>query len=203
MGIDAVALLKGKDFVAPERLRVQRLDDAVLVHTDVAFGGDIEMLAYGVRTALGDALDAHDDQRGIFVLPDVAKPRGKTYDAVIEEIGEAGEWVRKIGAGEIPEGLLGAPDGSFAAAIGEAMQAIGTDNLAEIQRALASGDFSAIEKLQAQMAAALGGEDQLNALAARVLNAANAEGALPEDLSELQGQIDPAQLAELEKMIKK
>lgn len=203
MGIDAVALLKGKDLAVPGRLHQVKLEDATLVHTGAAFGSDVEMLAYAVRTALGDALDAHDDPRGIFVLPDVAEPKGKTYAAVLEEIGEAGEWVRKIGAGEIPDGLLEAPEGSFAAAIGQAMQAIGEGNLAEIQRALASGDFSAIEKLQAQMAAALGGEDQLNALAARVLDAANAEGALPEDLSELEGTIDPAQLKELEKMIKK
>ena len=199
MGIDAVALLKGTDLKLPERLHVERLDDAILVHTGARFGSDLEMLAYAVRTAVGDALDRHNDARGIFVLPDVAEPKGKTYDAVIEEIGEVGEWVRKIDAGEVPEGLVGAPDGSFAAAMGQAMTAIGEENLADIQRALSSGDYSAIEKLQERMVRALGGEDALNALAANVLSAAQAEGAL----DNLEGVLDPEQVKELEKLVKK
>ena len=98
MGIDAVALLKGKDVAVPDRLKVERLEDAVLVHTGVGFGGDVEMLAYALRTTLGDALDGHADPRGIFVLPDVAKPRGKTYDAVIEEIAEGRHGPRSLAA---------------------------------------------------------------------------------------------------------
>lgn len=229
MGIDAIALLKGTDYELPERLHVDKLNDAILVHTGVAFGGDLEMLAYGVRTSIGDALDKHDDARGVFVMPDVAEPRADTYDAVIAEIAEAGEWVPKMAAGEIPEGLLDAPDGSFAAMMGQAMQALGGANLAEIQRALASGDYSAIEKMQEAMAAAVGGQEALNSLAAQLLGAANAEGALanvdahalgafpnlPMDIAdldaeqleamtkELAGVLPPEQLAELKKLVKK
>jgi hypothetical protein len=229
MGIDAVALLKGTAYELPSRLRSVKLDDATLVHTGVAFGGDIEMLAYGIRTSIGDALDQHDDPRGVFVLPDVAETRARTYEAVLVEVGEAGEWVRKIAAGEVPRGLLDAPDGSFGALMGQAMQALGGENMAEIQRALASGDYSALEKMQAQMAAAVGGEEALNALAAQLIGAANAEGALahvdagalagfpklPMDLDELDpeqleamtkelaGVLPPEQLAELQKLIKK
>ncbi len=214
MTIDAVALLKGTGLELPARLQVVKLDDATLVHTGVAFGGDVEMLAYGVRTSVGDALDRHDDPRGVFVMPDIAKPGARTYEGVIAEVGEAGEWVPMMSAGDVPSGLLEAPDGSFAAMMGQAMQALGGANMAEIQRALASGDYSALEKMQAQMAAAVGGEDALNALAAQLLGAANAEGVLgnvdpsslvPGDLDpdQLEGVIPPEQLAELRKLVKK
>lgn len=229
MGIDAVALLKGTDYSLPERLHVEKLDDAVLVHTGVAFGGDVDMLAYGVRTSVGDALEKHSDERGIFVLPDVAEPRARTYAGVIDEVGEAGEWVPKIEAGAIPSSLLDAPDGSFAAMMGQAMQALGGTNLAEIQRALSTGDYSAIEKMQEALAAAVGGQEQLASLAAQLLGAANAEGALanvdahalqafpqlpmdledldPEQLEamkkELAAVLPPEQLAEIEKLLKK
>jgi hypothetical protein len=227
--MDAVALLKGTKYEIPARLHVVKLDDAVLVHTQVGFGADIEMLAYGIRTSIGDALDSHDDARGVFVMPDVAEPKSRTYEGVLAEIGEAGEWVRKMPAGEVPGGLLDAPDGSFAAMMGQAMQALGGANLAEMQRALASGDYSALEKMQAQMAAAVGGEEKLHELAAQLLGAANEEGALasvdaralaglpnlPMDLGELDpeqleamtkelaGVLPPEQLAELQKLVKK
>ncbi len=229
MAIDAVALLKGTDYALADRLHVSKLEDSVLVHTGVAFGSDLEMLAYGVRTIIGDALDKHDDARGIFVMPDVAKPKARTYEGVIAEVGEAGEWVPKMAAGEIPERLLEAPDGSFAAMMGQAMQALGGANLADIQRALATGDYSSLEKMQEAMAAAVGGQDALNALAAQLIGAANAEGALanvdaqalaglpnlPMDLAdldeeqleamtkELAGVLPPEQLAELKKLVKK
>lgn len=228
MTIDAVALLKGKDLTLPSRLHVRRLDDAVLVHTGVGFGGNLEMLAYGVRTSVGDALDAHDDPRGVFVLPDVAEPKATTYEGVIAEIGEAGEWIEKMGAGEVPAQLADAPAGSFEAMIGQAMQALAGTDLADIQRAIASGDYAAMAKLQERMAAALGGEDAMNELASKLMGQANVEAALagqpmdlgslgdlPIDLSkldpkqiaemqkQLEGALDPEQLAELEKLVKK
>ncbi len=211
MGIDALALLKGNDLQLPARLQVKRLEDATLVHTGVGFGEDLETLAYAIRTSVGDALDHHDDARGIFVLPDVAAPKATTYDGVIEEIGEAGEWVRAMPAGEVPASLIEAPEGSFEAMMGQAMQALGDTNLADIQRALASGDFGALEQLQKKMAAAVGGEDALNALAAQLMGAAEAQGhdqtplpgfpGLPVDLDKLDPEQLEAMAGELEAML--
>ncbi|MBI2396010.1 MAG: hypothetical protein HYV09_40985 [Deltaproteobacteria bacterium] len=224
MGIDAIALLKGNDLPLPERLRAQKLDDATLVHTGVAFGSDLEMLAYGVRTSVGDALYRHDDPRGVFVLPDVVAPKAKTYDDVIAEVGEAGEWVQLPAAGEVPVALTGAAAGSFEAMMGQAMQALGGENLAEIQRAIASGDYAAMARLQQKMAAALGGEDALEALATQLVGAIGASapreplGGFPElpiDLAnvdpaqlaelakDLEGTLPPEQLAEIERLLKK
>lgn len=224
MGIDAIALLKGKGLPLPERLHAQQLDDATLVHTGVGFGGDLEMLAHGVRTSVGDALDRHDDPRGVFVLPDVAEPKARTYDGVIAEVGEAGEWVRVAPAGEVPAALVDAPAGSFEAMMGQAMQALGGENLAEIQRAIASGDFAAMARLQQKMAAALGGEEALEALATQLVGAMGASapreplGGFPElpiDLAnldpeqlaalakDLEGALPPEQLAEIERLLKK
>lgn len=228
MSIDAIALLKGANPSLPSRLRVQRLRDGVLVHTGVGFGGNLEMLAYGVRTSVGDALDAHDDPRGIFVLPDVAEPKADTYEGVIAEIGEAGEWIENMAAGEVPEQLAGAPAGSFEAMIGQAMQALAGTDLADIQRAIASGDYAAMASLQERMAKALGGEEAMNQLASQLMGQANVEaalagesmdlgalGELPIDLSsldpkqlaemqkQLEGALDPEQLAELKKLVDK
>jgi len=229
MSIDAVALLKGANLPLSSRLHVQKLKDATLVHTGVGFGGDLDMLAYAVRTSVGDALDAHDDPRGIFVLPDVAEPKADTYEGVIAEIGEAGEWVQKMAAGEVPATLDAAPAGSFEALMGQAMQALAGTDLADIQRAIASGDYAAMAKLQERMAQALGGEEAMNQLASQLMGSANVEAALagrpmeplagfpdlpidlakmdPKELAEMQkqleGMLDPEQLAELEKLVKK
>lgn len=228
MSIDAVALLKGTNLALPARLHVQKLKDATLVHTGVGFGGNLEMLAYGVRTSVGDALDAHDDPRGIFVLPDVAEPKADTYEGVIAEIGEAGEWIEKMAAGTVPEQLAEAPEGSFESLIGQAMQALAGTDLADIQRAIATGDYAAMAKLQERMAQALGGEEAMNQLASQLMGQANVEAALagqpmdlgalgnlpidlsslkPEQLADMQkqleGVLDPEQLAELEKLVKK
>ncbi len=218
MGIHVIALLKGKNLSLAERLHAKALSDGALVHTGIAFGGEPEMLAFGLRSSIGDALDPHDDPRGVFIMPDVAEPKSKDYEGVIAEIGEAGEWIRKAEAGEVPATLTGADAGSFDAMMGAAMQAIGP-NLADIQKALASGDYSALANMQKAMADALGGEDKLNALAAQMLGAATevagargsspsgAGGIDPAELmaaaKELGGALTPEQLAELEKLTKK
>ncbi|MFT3769572.1 MAG: hypothetical protein QM820_29400 [Minicystis sp.] len=186
MGIDAVALLRGIDHTLPPNLHVRKLEDALLVSTGVRFGGAPDELGLGVRAALGEALDAHQDARGVFVIPDVAEPRAKTYDGVIAEIGEAGEWAPIVAAGHVPERFAGAPADSFAGLVGQMMTALGEGTLAEMQRAMATGDLAALERVQHKLVSALGGEEQIEALGRKIAAAAEAESsARPDPLAGL------------------
>jgi hypothetical protein len=177
MGIDAVALLKGKEHALPATLKTKTLDDATLVYTGVAFGSEPEEMAEALRTVLGAALDAQNDPRGVFVMPDRAKPTGQSYQAVIDEVGELGIWVEHVDGGALqnidmaalPAGLGG---GAFGALVSELMQSLGPDTLADMQRALLEGDHEAMARAQAKMTAALGGEVAVAARSEELLKAA-------------------------------
>jgi hypothetical protein len=208
MSIDALALLKGRDLPLPSGLLLKTLDDGVLVVTHQRFGGDLEELGSALRHLLGDALDRHDDARGVFVIPDVAEPRARTYDCVVDEIGEAGEWAPIVAAGHVPASMASAPDGGLANMMGQVMGALGGDTLSEMMQALTTGDTAALAAMQDKVVAALGGQEKVEALGKQMLGAAQNEapaaaaamqarlaaGGMP-DLSGL--GIDPKKLAEL------
>lgn len=165
MAIAAIALLRIDDFSLPpgSALRIDSLDDAILLHTGASFGSEPEALTESVRTLLGDALAArHKDPRGIFFLPDVARPRGRTYDAVLEEIGEAGVW----GPCSDDEGDLEdlAGDGGLGALLGGLLQQLPSPVLAAASAA-AQGDTSALEDVSAQLHTLLRDNSQLASLA--------------------------------------
>lgn len=194
MGIDAIALLKGKDHALPATLKTKTLDDAVLVYTGVAFGSEPEEMELALRTALGDALDSHDDPRGVFVMPDRAKPTGQSYQAVIDEAGELGMWVENTGAQQDMTGLpAGLGGGAFGALVSELMQSLGPDTLADMQRALLEGDHEAMARAQAKMTAALGGEAAVAARSEELLKAAQQGAAAlghPLDVDELRREAE-------------
>ena len=111
MSIDAVALLK-RSSLRDTRVGSQpgflehALEDAVLFHTHARFGHEPDELAFALRAQLGELLDAHHDERGVFLLPDVALEhamQAQRYDAVIEAIGEAGMWCPLVSADFIPQ----------------------------------------------------------------------------------------------------
>jgi hypothetical protein len=94
MPIHAVALIRGTKL--PEGLSGDVLDDAALVKTAIRFDLEPDDLANALAARLGDAFG--DEDRGVFVLPDVALTEARThrtYDVVVREIGEVGMWVRK------------------------------------------------------------------------------------------------------------
>lgn len=117
MSIDAVALLKRsslRDLLSPPsipgfpqpRVLEHVLQDCILFHTHVNFGDDPEAHAVALRRMLGEHLDAHVDARGVFCIPDVAVDHAralKSYDAIIENVGEAGMWVPIVPADFVPE----------------------------------------------------------------------------------------------------
>jgi hypothetical protein len=58
----------------------------VLVFTLARFSTDLEQMALAVQLRLGNALDAHRDDRGVFLLPDVpsrARRRTRGMERVV------------------------------------------------------------------------------------------------------------------------
>lgn len=123
MGIDAIALLRLSSAAIPTDRILRTLDDGVLVKTGAPFDEEPEELALLLSEIVGDALDDHDDPRGVLMIPDVAQPKGKKYDEVVEEIGEGGTW---ISLDADPQQILG---GLFSSVM-DAMQS------PDVQRAL-------------------------------------------------------------------
>lgn len=102
MPIHAVALVRGPKL--PEGLSGDVLDDAALVRTAIRFDLEPDDLATALLTRLGDAFG--DDERGLFVVPDVALEEARkhrTFEAVLDAIGDAGMWVRRVSAVETME----------------------------------------------------------------------------------------------------
>ncbi|MDQ3034767.1 MAG: hypothetical protein M3Y87_20315 [Myxococcota bacterium] len=93
MALDALALLRLPASDLPANAVHRTLDDGVLVATRVSFASEPEELAQALRRVAGDSLERHRDPRGVLLMPDVARPQGKTYEAVVEEIGEGGTWI--------------------------------------------------------------------------------------------------------------
>ena len=98
-------------------MRAESLEDAVLLHTGLPFASEPEELVAKLHAILGNVLDEHEDPRGIFVLPDVAMPKARSYLDVLAEVGAGGSWlsIEQGGPFGLPDGLgaLGAVLGSM------------------------------------------------------------------------------------------
>jgi len=208
MGIDAVAVLR----IAPSRLhaelapapnapealpdllftgknglplRVRPLADAVRIVTGAPFATAADELTLLVRQLLGPLLDEHREPRGIFVVPDVAA-RGandETYEALVERVGDAGEWAPAVPEGYVPERLRNAPAGSLDAALGQIMGALDPALVQEMTRAVFSGDPRAFADAQSHLEKALpqmgGLEDAMKQLMGSIPSAGQAPDAAP------------------------
>lgn len=109
MPISALCLIqRTQPSEPPAGARIERLEDAWLVHTGQSFALAPEELSRAVRALLGDALlDQHGDARGLFFIPDVAKPSARSYAAVIDEVGDGGVWAPLRVAPPAAAGLAG------------------------------------------------------------------------------------------------
>jgi len=75
-------------------LMARPLDDCTAL--DLAFRFDTPETTLGsvLRRDLGTLIEAHGDERGVFVYPSVATLEATSYDAALEELGEGGMWVK-------------------------------------------------------------------------------------------------------------
>ena len=138
MGIDAVALLRIPNLVVPldsfglSRFVEQRAD-AALLNTMIRFEGTAaDQHALYLRQTLGDALDAHDDPRGVFFFPDVCEPRGQSYDAIVRELASVGVWAPLVTADHIPSQYTSARPGSHESLVLQLMHALGRDAASQL-----------------------------------------------------------------------
>lgn len=108
--IEPVALLRIPDWEPPDELDVRELDDGVLVYlAGGSFDAAPEELWIELLGVVGDALLQHQDERGVFVLPDVADPDDvDTYEGVVAAVGDRGVWIQPSRLGTGAEELFAA-----------------------------------------------------------------------------------------------
>jgi hypothetical protein len=158
MAILAIVLLRlpGCTPQPEPSVRVEPLTDAVLLHTTASFGSDPEDLGALLQRSLGAQLEEHEDARGIFVLPSVAVPSARSYDAVIAEVGEGGMWIPQPsdagGAYALPDGL-----GALGAVLGSMLQHM-PQSVLDAASAAARGDMGGLSQVSDQVASLLGQE---------------------------------------------
>jgi hypothetical protein len=95
MPITAICLLQLRS--APQLpttgpVRVQPLEDGLLLHTPLDFADEPEELAQAVSSLLGELASGHRDPRGLFLIPSAAAPTARRYEDVVSEVGEGGVW---------------------------------------------------------------------------------------------------------------
>ncbi|MDB4976016.1 MAG: hypothetical protein JWN48_4357 [Myxococcaceae bacterium] len=162
MAIQALALLHTVTLQTDGATRVDRLDDAVLVHTGAEFAAEPEDLAEALIARVGaEALADHDDPRGILFIPDVAAPQARTYEAVVAEVGEGGVWAELESADEPGQ------DADFGALLGNVFAQLPPSLLAAASSA-ASGDRGSLDQVAAQVQALLGSSPALQSLAGQL-----------------------------------
>ena len=149
---------------------VAPLDDGILLYTGVSIReAEPEELGTLVRAMLGAAADEHDDERGVLVFVDRVRPaEASTYEAVVEEAGDLGDWVTlptdaaEVVANGMPPGLE--------AMMGQVMGAMGGDSSqmgglwAQAQKLMADPEIQAqmmskAQHMMAQMQTEGGGMD--------------------------------------------
>ena len=150
MSVDVIALLRIPD--PPAHRVVRKLDDGWLL----LFGrwwDDDDEIAFQIRSALGDALDAHDDPRGILVFPDVASPSARTYEGIVRELGDDARWVQRVPADFLPRSLREAKEGSIESVTRAAHELGASQLIEEMIRAHQSGDEAAMQRVREKMEA--------------------------------------------------
>src|SRR5690606_12973677 len=111
-------------------------------------------LSLALHGLLGEALAEHRDARGIFFIPEVAAPRARSYEAVVEEVGEGGVWAPLVDA------TSAGGEEEFGALLGNLLGQMPSSLLAAAQAA-ASGQPGAFEAVSAQLQDLLRNESQL------------------------------------------
>jgi len=150
MSIDAVALLRITDWEPDEELDTRILDDgSALLYLELPFESDPGELLEAIAGAVGADLVGHDDERGIFVLPDAADPdEAKTYAQVIDAVGDAGHWLPIDDAVPDVQSMFGAGHEDI---VKNAFSALGLGSIEDLQRMMQSGDTEGLQMMQIKM----------------------------------------------------
>jgi hypothetical protein len=139
---------------------VHELEDGAIVDLGQSVR-DVEgdELVSALRAHLGPLLDAHDDERGLFVFPEKVRGEATTIAAMIDELGELGEWLE---LGEAP-GIGGVPPG---------MEAMMGQMLGNMEPAAMQGLIEQAQQMMADPAMA----QQMMQAASQMMGGAEAPG---------------------------
>lgn len=152
MPITAICLLNVPSLPLPSAgpVRVEVLDDSVLLHTTLDFGDDPDDVAGAVRSLLGEELAGqHLDPRGVFLIPSVAAPQARSYAGVIAEVADGGVWT-PWAVGAQPGVPLSAAGPELAGILGGMLGAVPDGLLAQAAATL-KDDPSAFQDAAAQL----------------------------------------------------
>ena len=205
MPITAICLLKVPSLPLPSEgpVRVEKLEDSVLLHTTLDFADDPEDVAGAVRSLLGEPVaDQHDDERGVFLIPSVAAPKARSYARVIDEVADGGVWAPWEPADDaagLPDMPLTAAGPELAGLLGSMLGGMPPGMLAQAAASLKE-DPSALQDAAAQLPGLLQNPGALSSQMpelAGMLQAMGVSGSQLSDITKgLQEQLarDPSQL---------
>jgi len=146
---EAVVLLRVPEWDAGDDVDVRFLEDGALVFLPLPFDADPGELLQEIVDQLGDVVDHHDDERGVFIFPDVAEPDdAETYEAVIAAVGDAGKWIGSEPVPLDPSALLGEGGAEI---MGHMLETMGISDPKAFMEAMRSGDPDAMKLAQVQL----------------------------------------------------
>ncbi len=163
---DAFAAIEGKEDVYAgangDPFGIVALDDATVVQLGISIAAEPAALADRLESLLGELLDAHTDPRGVPIYPSSHALEATSWDAAIEELGEAADWVSLEAGG----------------GVGDIFQAFGLGEgaLEDVQKIFAEGDRSALLSSAMRMAKEMAESGALEDLAKRMRIMQGADG---------------------------
>lgn len=141
---------------------VRHRGDASLVALDIPFGPErLAEAGFALRMIFGDAIDAHDDRRGILMLPDGIDAAGDDYAAIAAAAAPHGLWWQAPAEPDDAPAPRSGPDQDLLAAMEAALgSARATDLAIALEVALVKevarpGDGAGRAPAQAAIAATL------------------------------------------------
>jgi hypothetical protein len=149
-------------------MAVKGVEGGALVYTRFPLSdADGEQIAVMLRERFESLLEEHHDARGVLVFAEACKPQAKSYDAVVEEIADLGEWVpvvadAELGDAELPPNLAMPP--GLEALLGGVMRELGPD-VGKLASAMMGGDPGAMNEMMAKVGQALEKSGGIGALA--------------------------------------
>ena len=154
-GIEQATSAGGEPFI------FQSIRGGVLLHAAVSYEWSDADLIGRLQALLGSQLSRHTDKRGILLFPDAGEPQGKSYSAVVRELGSQGKWLKVSAASTRRK-----PDFPLA-------DYLSAEQIALVQSAPYSGDpakFAEAQKILQGAIDAAGGESRFEEILAEWLN---------------------------------
>jgi len=167
---DVVEGHDGKTYV------IESFEDATALHLGIPLGhDDPEVMGTLVAVAVGDIIDDHDEPRGVPLYPDNYRPKARTWEGLLDEIGDALDWAPIEGPEVVdPMGMPGMMPGGMGpgaedlASMASQMQAMLPPEMLQqamqmAQQLAGSGSLADVERAMKQMMGPMPGSGEASA----------------------------------------